>query len=133
MQQDVEIVISQDDLYTITWQTNFGDQLAARGNAPIPTNLPNGEQPVTAEANPNVAHGNEADYLITTDNPNADNDSTQSQNERMKRDVTDRNEASEAEKNENSDWPDSAVYHKNQEKSLPDLSERQENAPNFPE
>ena len=85
------------------WETNFGDQLAARGNAPIPTNLPNGEQPATAEANPNDAHENKADYIITTDIPNADNDAAQSQNERMKSDVTNRNEANEADKNEKSD------------------------------
>ena len=133
MQQDGEIVIPQDDLYTITWETNFGDQLAARGNEPIPTNLPNGEQPVTAEANSNDAHENEADYLITTDSPNDVNDAAQNQNERMKSDVTNRNEASEPDKNENFDWPDSAVYRKNQEKSLLDLSERQENDANFAE
>ena len=45
----------------------------------------------------------------------------------MKSDVSNTNEASEAARNENSDWPESAVYHKNQEKSLPYLSERQEN------
>ena len=51
----------------------------------------------------------------------------------MKSDVSNTNEASEAARNENSDWPDSAVYHKNQEKSLPYLSERQENEANFSE
>ena len=47
----------------------------------------------------------------------------------MESDVSNRNEASEADRNdnENSDWPHSAVYHKDQEKSLPDMSERQEN------
>ena len=51
----------------------------------------------------------------------------------MKSDVSNTKEASEAARNENSDWPDSAVYHKNQEKSLPDLSDRQENEANFSE
>ena len=51
----------------------------------------------------------------------------------MKSDVSNTNEASEAARNANSDWPDSAVYHKNQEKSLPDLSERQEDEANFSE
>ena len=51
----------------------------------------------------------------------------------MKSDVSNTNEASEAARNENSDWPDSAVYHKNQEKFLPDLSERQEDEANFSE
>ena len=77
---DEEIVIPQDDFYTLTWETNFDDQLAARGNEPIPTNLPNGEQPVTAEADSNDAHENEADYIITTDSPNDVNDAAQSQN-----------------------------------------------------
>ena len=52
---------------------------------------------------------------------------------RMKSDVSNTNEASEAARNENFHWPDSAVYHKNLEKSLPDLSERQENDANFSE
>ena len=131
LQPDEEIVIPQDDIYTISWQTNFGDQLTTRGNEPIPTNLPNGKQPLTAEVNPNDAHENETDYTITTDSPNDVSDAEQIQNERMKSDVTNRNEASEAIKNENSDLPNSAVYHKNQEKSLPDLSGRQENEANF--
>ena len=69
------------------------------------------------------------DYIITTDSPNDVNDAAQRQNERMESDVSNRNEASEADRNdnENSDWPHSAVYHKDQEKSLPDMSERQEN------
>ena len=104
-----EIVIPQDDSYTISWETNFGDQLATRGNEAIPTSLPNGEQLVTAEANSSDVHENEADYIITTDNPNDVNDAAQSQNERLKNDVSNRNEAGEAARNENSDWPDSAV------------------------
>ena len=131
MQPDEEFVIPQNDLYTITWETNFDDQLAKRDNEPIPTSLPNSEQPVTAEANSNDAHENAANYIITTDSPNDVNDAAQSQNERIKSDISSRNEASEADRNENSDWPYSAVYHKNQEKSLPDLSERQENIANF--
>ena len=51
----------------------------------------------------------------------------------MKNDVSNRNEASDAGRNENSEWPDSAVCHKNQGKSLPDLSERQRNDANFSE
>ena len=51
----------------------------------------------------------------------------------MKSDVSKTNEASEAARNENSDWPDSAVYHKNQENFLPDVSERQENEATFSE
>ena len=49
----------------------------------------------------------------------------------MKSDVSNTNEANEAARIKNSDWPDSAAHHKNQEKSLPDLSERQENDANF--
>ena len=51
----------------------------------------------------------------------------------MKSDVNKTNEANEAAGNENSDWPDSAVYHKNQEKSFPDSSEELENDANFSE
>ena len=133
LQQDEEIVIPQGDLYTITWETNFGEPLATRGNEPIPTSLPTGEQPITTEANTSDANENEADYIITTDSPNADSDATQTPNKRMKSDVTNRNEASEPDKNGNSDWPDSTHYHKNQEKYLPNLSERQENDANFSE
>ena len=84
LEKDEEITIPQDDLYTITWETNFGEQLAPRGNEPIPTSLPNGEPPSTAEANSNDVNENEADYLITTDSPNTDNDAPQCPNERMK-------------------------------------------------
>ena len=131
LQQDEEIVIPQDDLYKITWETNFGEQLATRGNEPIRTSLPNAERPITTESNTNDANENEADSIITTDSPNADYDDAQTQNERMKNDVSNTNEATEATRNENSDWPDSAVYHKKQEKSLPDLSDRQENDANY--
>ena len=55
LQQDAEIVIPQDDLYTITWETNFGEQLATHGNEPIPTTLPNGKRPV-AEKRIQVMH-----------------------------------------------------------------------------
>ena len=112
LQQDEEIVFPQDDLYTVTWETNFGEQLATRANEPVPTSLPNRERQITTEANSNGANENEADYLITTDSPNADNDAAQSQNERMKNNVSNTNEATEATRNENSDWPDSAVYHR---------------------
>ena len=131
LQQDEEIVIPQDDLYIITWETNFGEQLATRGNEPILTSLLNGERPITTEANTSDASENEADYIITTDSPNADSDAAQNQNGRMKSDVSNRIEATEVFRNENSDWPDSAVYHKNQANSLPDLSEKQENDANF--
>ena len=67
LQQDEEIVIPQDDLYTVMWETNFGDEQTTRGNEPIPTSLPFGEQPITAETNSNDAYENEDDYIITTD------------------------------------------------------------------
>ena len=51
----------------------------------------------------------------------------------MKSDVNSAIGANETTRNENSDWPDSAVYHKKQEKSLPGLSERQKNDANFSE
>ena len=130
---DEEIVIPQDDLYTVTWETNFGEQLATRGNEPIPASLPNEERPSTAKANADNASENEADYIITTDCPNDVNDTEHSRDKRLKSDVSNANEDSEATRNENSDWPDSAVYHKNPEKSLPDLSERQENNANVSE
>ena len=133
LQPDEEIVIPQDDLYTITWKTNFGEQLATRGNEPIPPRLPNSDKPSTADMNASDASENEADYIITTDCPSDVNDALHSRNERMKSDVSNRKEASRTDKNENTVWPDSAVYHKNQEKDLPDLSKRQENEANFSE
>ena len=38
LQPDEEIVFPQDDLYKITWETNFGDQSEAPNNEPIRTN-----------------------------------------------------------------------------------------------
>ena len=96
--------------------TNFGDQLATRGNEPIPTSLPNYEETVTSDTNLTDARKNEADYIITTDSPNDVNDAAQRRKERMKNDVSNRNEANKAEKIENSDWPDSATDHKNNQK-----------------
>ena len=92
-----------------------------------------GERPITTEANTSDASENETDYIITTDSPNDVNDTMHSRKERMKSDVNKTNEANEAARNENSDWPDSAVYHKNQEKSLPDSSEELENDASFSE
>ena len=37
LQPDEKIIIPQDDLYMISCETNFGEQLATRGNHPIPT------------------------------------------------------------------------------------------------
>ena len=131
LQQHKEIVIPQDDLYTTTWETNFGDQLATGDNEHIPNSLPNGEQTVTSDTNSTEARENEADYIITRGSPNDVNDVAQRQNERMKNDVGNRNEANEDEKNEISDWPDSTVYHNSQEKSFSDLSRGQENNASF--
>ena len=89
-------------MYTITWETNFGEQLATRGNEPIPTGMPNGEKPITSDTSSTDARENEVDYMITTDSPNDVNDVEQSQHERMKKDVSNRNDANEAEKNQNS-------------------------------
>ena len=113
------------------WETNFGEQLVTRGNEPIPTSLPNGEQPVTSNADSNDADENEVYYIIANDSPNDVNYTAQERNERLNDEVSKRNPDIEAEKNENSDWPNPAVYPKNQEKSLPNVSERQKNDANF--
>ena len=91
-------------IYTITWETDFGEQLVTRGNEPIPTSLPNGERPSTAQQNSNDAHDNEADYIITRDETNYTDRTEYSRNERLIDDATKRNEASEATRNEESDW-----------------------------
>ena len=124
MQPDGEIIIPQDDVYTITWESDFGEQLTTRGNEPIPTNLPNGEQPSPAETNSSDAHENEEDYIIARDESNPADFAAHSSNERLSDDVTKRNEAREGTRNEKSDWPNLAVYPKNQEKSSPDTDER---------
>ena len=77
VQPDEETVISQDDLYTITWETNFGEQLATRGNEPISASLPNGEQPFTSNSDSSDAHENEIACIIANDTPNAVNDAAQ--------------------------------------------------------
>ena len=131
LQPDEEIVIPQDDLYTIIWESDFGEQLVTRGNEPIPTSLPNGERPTTAETNPSDAHENEVDYITTRDELNDATDAVHSRNERLSGDVTNRNEVSEATRNEESDWPNPAVSPKTQEKSLPKTDERLKNNENF--
>ena len=133
LQADEDIIILQDDLYVITWDTNFGEQLATRGSEPIPASLTNGERPNTAQANTSDASENESDYIITTDCPNDVNDAPRSRNEEMENDVSNANEANEANENENPDWPNPAVLPKNQEKSLPNTAEGLKNDKNFPE
>ena len=56
LQPDEEIVVPQDDLYTIRWETNYGEKLVTRGNEPIPISLPNGERPSAAQPNSSDAH-----------------------------------------------------------------------------
>ena len=73
LQLDEEIVIPQDDLYVITWETDFGEQLVTRGNETIPTSMPNGERPNAAETNTNDVTENEADYITTREVTNNDN------------------------------------------------------------
>ena len=133
LQPDDEIIIPQDDLYVVTWETNFGEQLATRGNEPIPASLTNSERPTTPETNVNDANENESDYVITTDYPNDVNDAVRSRTERMRNDVSNTNEASEANENENSDWTNPAVSQENQEKSMPNPAEGLKDDANFPE
>ena len=118
LQTDEEIVVSQDDLYTITWETDFGEQLTTRGHDPISTSLPNGEQPNAAEPIPSDVDENEADYIITRDEANYADHAAHSRNERLNDDVTKRNEANEATRNEESDWPNPAVYSKKSRKNF---------------
>ena len=127
LQADEEIVIPQDDLYTITWETNFGVQLVTRGSDSIPSSLPNGERPSAAETNSSDANENEADCIITRDETNYADHAAHSRNERLNDDVTKRNETSKETRNEESDWPNSAVYPKNQAKNWPDTAERLKN------
>ena len=116
LQPDEEIVIPQNDLYIITWETDFAEQLITRGHDPIPTSLLNGEQPNTAEQSHSDVDENEADYIFTSDETNYADHAAQSRNERLIDDVTKRNEPTEATSNGESDWPNPAVYQKNQEK-----------------
>ena len=109
-----EIVIPQDDLYTITWESDFGEQLVTRGFEPIPTSLPNGVRPIAAETNPSDAHENEVDYIITREESNHADRAAHSRNERITDDVTKGNEANAATRNEEPDWPNPDVYPRNQ-------------------
>ena len=80
-----------------------------------------------------VTHARMKQITKTRDDLNDVNDAAQKQNERLNDDVSKRNELTEAEKIEISDWPDSAVYPKNIEKYLPDMFERQDNDAKFSE
>ena len=124
LQPDEEIVIPQDDLYIITWETDFGEQLTTRDNEAIPTSLPNGEQPSTAQIN-NDANESDADYIITRET-NKDN-TANSRNDRLSDIVTTRNEDNDANRNKESDWPNPAASPNTQEKSLPSTANPPEN------
>ena len=99
-----------------------GEQCAKDKRVPNATitpelhNLPNGERPITAEANSSDASENEADYIITTASPNDVNAAVHSRNERLNDDFSKRNEASKATSNGESDWSNPAVYPQNQKK-----------------
>ena len=131
MRTTSENFIPEDDLYIITWETDFGEQLITRGHDPIPTSLPNGEQPNEADPSHSDVDEDEADYIITNDETNYADHAARSRNERLNDDVTKRNAASEATSNEESDWPNPAVPQKSQEKSLPNSDEGQKNDENF--
>ena len=81
LQPDEETVIPQDEVYIITWETDFGEQLVTRGNEPIPTSLANGERPSAAETNSSDANENEVDYIITRDESNHADRTAHSRNE----------------------------------------------------
>ena len=133
LQPDKEIIIPQDDLYVITWETDFGEQLVTRGNEPTPTSLPNGEQPNAAEPRHSDVDENEKDYIITNDETNYAENTAYGRNERLNDDVTKRNDASEATSNEEPDWPNPAVYPGNPEKSPPNTDKRLKNDKKLPE
>ena len=133
IQPDEEIVIPQDDLYIITWETDFGEQLITRGHNPISTSMPNGERPIAAEPSHSDVDDNEADYIITSDETNYADRTAYGRNERLNDDVTKRNDVSEATSNEEPAWPNPAVYPGNPEKSLPNTDERLKNDENFSE
>ena len=122
LQPDEELVIPQDDLYVITWETDFGEQLVTRGTEPIPTSIPNGERPSAPQSKSDDAHENEVDYIITRDESNHADRAEHNRNERLNDDGTTRNEATETLRNEESDWPNPAVSPKSQEKSLPNTA-----------
>ena len=124
LQPDEEIVIPQDDLYTITWETDFGEQLTIRDNEAIPTSLPDGEQPSTTQIN-NDANESDADYIITRET-NQDN-TAHSRNDRLGDNVTKRIEDNDANRNKGSDWPNPAANPNTQEKSLPSTANAPEN------
>ena len=132
LQPDEEIVIPQDDLYVIAWETDFGEQLVTRDSETIPTSVPNGEQPNTAETNANDIDETEADYIITREESNNDN-AAHSRNKRLDDDVTERNKATAVTENTKSDWPNPAVSPKNQENSLPSTAGGPENDEIFSE
>ena len=133
LQPDEEIVIPQDDLYIVTWETDFGEQQITRGNEPVPSSLPHGERPSPAETNPNDANENEADYIITRVKTNYADHAAHSRNGRLNNDVTKRDEASETTRNEESDWPNPAVHPKSQENTLPNTDEKLQNDEIFSE
>ena len=140
LQPDEEIIIPQDDLYVITWETDFGEQIVTRGNEPLPTNLPNGERPSMAE-NTNDANENDVDYIITREGLNNDS-AVHGRNDRLSHDVTTTNDVTEEASNDEPDWPNEAGLPKAHETHLPNtandlqkdkiISERPKNKEIFP-
>ena len=103
LQPDEEIIIPQDDLYSITWEADFGAQLESRSCAPNPTYLPSGEQPVTSNNEPSDANEKNVDYITTQNCLHNVNETTEQREQRLNDDVTKRNEATDATRNVYSD------------------------------
>ena len=54
LQPDEQIVITQDDLYRITWEA-YGDQINSQDDQSDPSGMPNDEAPVTSNDEPQEA------------------------------------------------------------------------------
>ena len=62
LQSNEKVIIPQDDLYTITGEADFGDQLETLGNVANPIYLPSVEQSVTSNDEPCDADEIKMDY-----------------------------------------------------------------------
>ena len=127
-QPDDEIIIPQDDLYTIAWETDFGTPLLTRDNETVPPTNAIGNETVTSTDYPNTTPDIEVRYSEQNDTPNDVTETTPSTDDALNNDVTTETTNATPRANQNIDLPDPAICPEMKENKLPDSSKNPKNA-----
>ena len=127
-QPNDEIVIPQDDLYTITWETDFGTPFLTRDNETVPPTNAIGNETITSADYPKTTLDIEVRYGEQTDTPNDVTETTPSTDDALNNDVTTETTNATPRANQNIDLPDPAICPEMKKNKLPDSSKNPKNA-----